>query len=297
MINRLPEWFKQDIVSDQAKDTKRVICGLGINTVCQSAKCPNINSCFKNARPAFMVLGDTCTRSCAFCAVKKAQGERLINDPDEPFKIAQAVKQLKIRHALVTSVTRDDLADGGAAIFAMCLEAIRDINDNVTAEVLIPDFKGEISSLRALASARPAVIAHNLETVRRLYGKLRPQADYARSLEVLKNIKLLSASVITKTSMMLGLGEREEEVVESIKDIKDAGCDILTLGQYLAPSKENYPVKEFISPDKFRYYQDLAVGLGFKGVLSGPLVRSSYKAQELYNGVSEFQMTKISRNA
>jgi lipoic acid synthetase len=232
-----------------------------------------------------MILGGACTRNCAFCAVGKASRPSLSLDLDEPYRLQEAVRQLGLNYVVITSVTRDDLSDGGADIFAQCVELMRAIDSRIKVEVLIPDFKGRAGSIKRLLASRPDVVAHNLETVRRLYRDLRPMANYQVSLDVLKKIKEIDAAATTKSSLMLGLGETEEEVSEALADLRLSECDILTLGQYLAPSLTHYPIKEFVHPEQFKEYKKQALGLGFKGVLSGPLVRSSYKAEEVYKDV------------
>ncbi|MDD5595007.1 MAG: lipoyl synthase [Candidatus Omnitrophica bacterium] len=257
----------------------------GIHTVCQEAKCPNLGSCFLENKLAFLILGDICTRNCSFCAVKRAKQEKLPLDQTEPVRIAQAVKNLGLKFVVLTSVTRDDLADGGAANFALTIELIHALGPGIKVEVLIPDFQGKRESLEVVLGAQPEVVAHNLETVPRLYGDLRPMASYALSLELLGKIKEISPITKTKSSLMLGLGEKEEEVINVMKDLRKNHCDFLTLGQYLAPSISHYPVKEFIALDQFDYYRSIGLSLGFRAVLSAPLVRSSYKAEELYGSI------------
>lgn len=229
-----------------------------------------------------MILGDTCTRNCSFCAVEKSKNGFLEADLGEPYRVAAMVRELNLKFAVITSVTRDDLDDGGAHIFAKTVESIRGLGREIKIELLIPDFKGNRSSLNMIAASLPDAAGHNIETVKRLYKDLRPQADYEVSLEVLRSIKEADNRITTKSSIMLGLGEKEAEVLCAMRDLRKNCCDILTLGQYLAPSKGHYPVKEFIDPEKFRKYKEIALSLGFRGVLSGPKVRSSYMAQELY---------------
>lgn len=280
---RLPSWFRQEIPGDAALCRMRRLSGFKINTVCKEAKCPNLSYCFKNGELTFMILGDTCTRNCRFCGVKKAVGvKRLSVDSDEPKRIALAVKELGINYAVITSVTRDDLEDGGAGQFAEAIKLIREVSPGIKVEALIPDFQGKASSLNQVLNARPTVVAHNIETVSRLYPELRPEADYRVSLNLLSKIKELSAGTNTKSSLILGLGETEPEVIATMEDLRYNGCDILTLGQYLAPSVRHFPVKEFISIGQFMEYKRIGVNLGFKAVLSGPLVRSSYRAEEVY---------------
>ncbi len=290
-LSRLPPWFKQEIPDAKTLKMAHLCCEFGIHTVCQEAKCPNITCCFKNKSVTFMILGNICTRNCRFCNVKKSEkssgtvlGLRLSSEPSLfNFRISQVVKMLGLNYVVITSVTRDDLADGGAYIFAQTIESVLRINKDVKVEVLIPDFQGKISSLECVLNANPSVVAHNMETVRRLYGDLRPMADYQLSLEVLRKIKELRPKMMTKSSIMLGLGETEPEVIGVMEDLRLSRCDCLTLGQYLAPSPGHYPVKEFISIGQFQKYRAIGINLGFKAVLSGPLVRSSYRAEEVYN--------------
>ncbi len=279
--NRLPCWFKQELPGEETSMARHVFSEFGVHTVCQEAECPNIASCFKKKNYTFMLLGNTCTRNCKFCAVDKSGATVLTFDRDEPCRISRLVSLLKLNYAVITSVSRDDLADGGASIFAQTIKLIRGLPE-VKTEVLIPDFQGKVKSLKSVVNARPDVIAHNIETVKRLYPELRPRASYGLSMEILHKIKELNPLIITKSSLMLGLGEREEEVVDTMQDLKTSRCDILILGQYLAPSIQHYPVKEFISLEKFRGYKDIGTDLGFKAVLSGPKARSSYQAQDLY---------------
>lgn len=255
---------------------------LAVHTVCAEAGCPNWAGCFKERKITFMILGRACSRGCRFCKVEKSPRLSLPVDQGEPDRIASAVKDLAMGYAVVTSVSRDDLADGGAQGFARTIRAVRALNKDVKIEVLVPDFQGEVNSLRCVLEAGPDVLAHNLETVPRLHMQLRPQADYRRSLRLLDNAKKLKPGVPTKSSLMLGLGEEKNEVIDAMRDLKDNNCDCLTLGQYLSPSAQHYPVKRFISPDEFREYAKAALEMGFKSVLSGPKVRSSYQAQRLY---------------
>ena len=278
---RLPAWFRQDIPDEATFKMLKLLSEFGLNTVCRQAKCPNIAYCFKNKEATFMILGDSCSRNCSFCAVAKSAGKSLTIDTDEAYRISEAVKILGLSYVVITSVTRDDLADGGASQFAKTVELIHGLSKDIKVEVLIPDFQGKVSSLETVLNAGPFVVGHNIETISRLYPELRPEADYRLSLGILSKIKELSYNVNTKSSIMLGLGEAEDEVIETIQDLKDSGCDILTLGQYLAPSLKHYPVKEFISIEQFQRYSGIASSMGFKAVLSGPCVRSSYRAQEL----------------
>ena len=282
MIRKLPTWFNQDIPDNATLERGRLLSEYKVSTVCQEAKCPNLSFCFKNLRFTFMILGDTCTRNCRFCAVKKSNGGPLEIDLEEPFRIAEVVKKLALNYVVITSVTRDDLEDGGAEVFAKTITLINDIDRNIKVEVLIPDFQGKISSLRCLLNTQPNVVAHNIETVPRLYKDLRPLADYQLSLGLLRKIKELRPSLTSKSSIILGLGETEAEVIKAMEDLRQSQCDILTLGQYLSPSIEHYPIREFINPEQFHRYQDIGLALGFKAVLAGPKVRSSYQAESVY---------------
>jgi len=282
MDKRLPSWFKQELPDDKALRMSNLLLEFCVNTVCREAKCPNQSYCFKNKKVTFMILGDSCTRNCRFCNVNKSTDARLSVDNDEPMRISEAVRILGLDYVVITSVTRDDLSDGGASIFAKTIELIRKVNKDTKVETLIPDFGGRISSLRLLLDAEPDVVAHNIETVRRISGDLRPLSAYQLSLDILKRIKEIKPRLYTKSSLMLGLGETGAEIIEAMRDLRLSFCDSLTLGQYLAPSISHYPVKEFVSIEQFQKYRDIGLSLGFKAVLSGPLVRSSYKAEEVH---------------
>jgi len=277
----LPAWFKQDLPDNSVKELREQLKSGNIHTVCQEARCPNINSCFKQHTATFLILGDSCTRACAFCAIKKASRGQA-PDQDEPARIACSAAKMGLDYAVITSVTRDDLIDGGSRIFIDTISCLRDSSPKTRIELLIPDFKGDREIIKAVVNADPDVIAHNLETVNRLYPLVRPQADYKRSLQVLKFIKEFNPAMVTKSSLILGLGESPEEIVEVMGDLKTAGCDILVLGQYLRPSEAHYPVKEFISPEKFNELGGLAEKMGFGRVLSAPKARSSYQASSVY---------------
>lgn len=285
-MNRLPAWFKQALPTQTTLETQRIISSCGVNTVCQEARCPNINSCYAQKSATFLILGKTCTRNCWFCAVEKAEENQVLAlDADEPLRTAEVVRRLGLNYVVITSVTRDDLEDGGAAVFAQTIRLLRDINKKIEIEVLIPDFNGRISSLKSVLEARPDCVGHNIETVKRLYEEVRPMADYERSLWLLKAIKEIEPSAVTKSSIMLGMGETEQEVAQTMRDLSFCNCDILTLGQYLAPSEGHYPVMEFIEPEKFVRLQKTGYSLGFRSVLSGPLVRSSYQAEKVFREV------------
>ena len=284
MQNRLPIWFRQELADNSALELRRELKASNIHTVCQEARCPNINHCFKQHTATFLILGDSCTRACAFCAVKKVPG-KLALDLDEPRRVANAVRQMGLGYAVITSVTRDDLEDGGARIFINTISQIRKASPKTGIELLIPDFKAEKEIIKTIVHARPLVLGHNLETVKRLYPLVRPQADYGRSLQVLKIIKELDPVIIIKSALMLGLGENKDELAQTMLDLKMAGCDILVLGQYLQPSVKHFPVKEFVSPEKFDEFAELAKTIGFAKVLSGPKMRSSYQASQVYQEV------------
>lgn len=282
MKNRLPSWFRQEIPGSDALGLLRLLSEFNVHTVCREANCPNLSYCFGNKKATFMILGDTCTRNCGFCAVNKPKKKIVSLDGGEPERVAEVVKILGLDYVVITSVSRDDLADKGAKFFAKTIGAIRHIDKKIKVELLIPDFQGDIRSLRCVLDAAPDLLAHNIETVRRLYAELRPQADYERSLGILKAAKELRLEIRTKSSIMLGLGETKEEVVGAMLELRHNGCDCLTLGQYLAPSENHYPVKRFIDIAEFREYRHIGLSMGFKSVLSGPKVRSSYRAQEVY---------------
>ncbi|MGA2775526.1 MAG: lipoyl synthase [Candidatus Omnitrophota bacterium] len=279
---KLPVWFKQEIPEQGTLKIRDTLSGFGVRTVCQEAYCPNISGCFSAREAAFMILGDTCTRTCRFCAVRKSNGIGRPLDFGEPSRIANAAKALGIKYVVVTSVARDDLSDGGSSVFAETIKSIKSLDINTGIEVLVPDFSGDLESIKKVLAAKPDVFAHNIETVKRLYSCLRPEADYKRSLELLNKSKELNKNILTKSSIMLGLGETKEEIINAMKDLRNNNCDILTLGQYLAPSSEHYPVREFVNHAQFDEYRSFGVRLGFKTVLSLPLARSSYKAQEVF---------------
>jgi len=273
---KLPDQKVINKIEDLFKD-------LNLHTVCDSALCPNKGECFKNGTATFMIMGDVCSRNCQFCAVKK--GKPLPLDPKEPIHIAQAVKYLKLKHVVVTSVTRDDLLDGGAEHFAQTVIAIKNLLPKSTVEILIPDFQGSREALQKVIEVHPEVINHNIETIERLYSSVRPIADYKTSLQLIKRVKMGNQDIITKSGIMLGLGEKKEEVVIAMKDLRKVNCDLLTIGQYLRPSPQHLKVKEYIHPDEFEVYRKIGMSLGFKHVLSGPLVRSSYRSGEILQNI------------
>ncbi len=271
-----PPWLVQRVAPGGFDRVAGLLGGLGLHTVCQSANCPNIGECFGHGTATFLILGGVCTRRCRFCAVPK--GAPVPPDPDEPAKIAQAAETLGLRHVVVTSVTRDDLPDGGAGHFAAVIAAIRAAGRGMTVEVLTPDFAGDENALAAVLAATPEIFNHNLETVPRLYPSVRPGADYRRSLAVLA--AAARASLLVKSGLMVGLGEHENEVIAVLRDLAAAGVRAVTIGQYLRPSPDHLPVAEYIRPDQFRRYEQAARSLGFSHVAAGPLVRSSYHAAD-----------------
>ncbi len=273
-----PEWLRVKLpVGKKYKDLRGLVDKYKLNTICTSGSCPNMGECWGEGTATFMILGNICTRSCGFCGVKTGKPESV--EWDEPEKVARSIHLMKIKHAVITSVDRDDLRDGGSIIWAETVEAIRRSNPETTLETLIPDFRGIRRNIDRIVEVAPEVISHNLETVRRLTREVRIQAKYDRSLEVLKYIKD-SGQPRTKSGIMLGLGEREEEVIETLHDLKNAKVDIVTIGQYLQPSKKHLPVHEFIPPEQFEKYREIGLELGFRHVESGALVRSSYRAEK-----------------
>lgn len=287
-VDKKPDWLK---VSFNRKDTQEVIKlmqDLQLNTVCKEANCPNLGECYRSRTATFMILGSNCTRNCRFCNVTCDRPEEV--DPQEPQHLAEAAKKLNLKHVVVTSVTRDDLPDGGASQFVKVIHALREALPEATVEVLIPDFQGDEAALRAVLEAGPDVLNHNVETVSNLYTKVRPQAIYERSLELLQRAKKYAleekakqpdkARMLVKSGAMLGLGETDEQLQELFRDLQAYGCDILTLGQYLRPSSEHLPVERYVSPDEFEEYRQMALAEGIAFVTSTPLVRSSYRAEE-----------------
>jgi lipoic acid synthetase len=274
--SRRPEWLQKKISPAAHGDMERLLEDLRLHTVCREAHCPNISECYGNNQATFLLLGTICTRLCSFCNVTKRAP--LPPDPDEPQRVAEAIRRLQLRHVVITSPTRDDLPDGGAGLFAETVREIRAASPDTTVELLIPDFRGERESLEKVVAARPDILGHNLETVPRLYP-IREGAEYRRSLRVLKMIAELDAAVPTKSGIMLGMGEYEDEVLGVFADLLAAGCRYLSIGQYLAPSKHHYPVQEYLTPEIFDRYREKAVTMGFRHVESGPYVRSSYLAE------------------
>jgi len=277
-----PSWLRKKLtVTKEIDEINLLINRSSLNTVCQEAMCPNQAECFKRGTATFLIMGKVCTRNCAFCAIKHGIPEEI--DLDEPINLAQAVLQLHLKYAVITSVTRDDLPDGGASHYVKIVIEMKKLNPNTKIELLIPDFKGSVDALNIVVDSRPDVLNHNVETVPSLYSSIRPKADYNRSVQLIRNVKRINPNTITKSGIMLGLGEKENEVFGLFDDLTDAGCDILTIGQYLQPSAEHYPVIEYIHPSMFAFYENEARKRGLKAVASSPFVRSSYRADELYN--------------
>jgi len=279
MHKKKPDWLKVKFQREkEIQEVKEMLEKLSLHTVCEEAGCPNIMECFGRKTATFMILGNICTRDCAFCNI--TPGRPLNPDPGESIHIALAVGELKLKHAVITSVTRDDLPDGGASYFAMVIEEIKKNNPKTSIEVLIPDFKGDREALFRVVNAKPHIINHNVETAPRLYSTVRPMADYPRSLQLIKRVKDRDRNIVTKSGMMLGLGEERDEVLGVFDDLRNAECDLLTVGQYLAPSVKHHPVVEFVHPDIFEEYRIEGMKRGFKHVASAPLVRSSYHAEQ-----------------
>ena len=278
-ILRKPEWIRARIPSsDNFKETKKILNSLNLVTVCEEASCPNIGECWSKKHATFMVMGDTCTRSCAFCNVKTGIPEEL--DPFEPYRVSKAVKEMGLNHVVITSVDRDDLPDGGADHFAKTILAIRRHSSNATIEILTPDFLRKEGALEIVLEAEPDVFNHNLETVPRLYLDIRPGARYFTSLKLLNDAKKSMPKLFTKSGIMLGLGEERNEIMQVMDDLRAADVDFLTLGQYLQPTRKHAPIKKFITPDEFNRYKQIAESKGFLMVSSSPLTRSSHHAEE-----------------
>jgi lipoic acid synthetase len=278
---RLPEWLRaRHRHFDAVHQLKTNLRRLHLHTVCESARCPNMHECFERGTATFMILGNLCTRGCGFCSVPKSSHPGAL-DPDEPANVARMAAAMKLRHVVITSVNRDDLADGGSQHFSMTVRAVSAALPEARVEVLTPDFQGDLEAVARVLEAGPHVFNHNMETVPRLYRRVRPQADYRQSLRVLEFARRHRPDVLTKSGSMLGLGETPDEVHQLMRDLRDSDVDILTLGQYLQPTRRNLPVSEFIPPAQFDAYRDLGLSLGFKMVFSGPLVRSSYMADKV----------------
>ena len=279
MQERLPEYLKRPIIdTDKTRTVRKILKTQCLNTVCENARCPNKNECYTKNTATFLIMGNNCTRNCKYCNITCSKPEPL--DLDEPQRIAQAVKSLELKYAVITSVTRDDIEDGGAEHFANCIYEIRKILPETKVEILTPDFRGKTTSLDKIIKAHPDVFNHNIETVKSIFKTARPQGDYGCSLNVLKYIKS-NSDILTKSGLMIGLGETMEEIEQTFVDLKESGCDILTVGQYIQPSKKHLEVKKYYKPSEYEAIKNLADKIGFKKHQIGPLVRSSYRAIEL----------------
>ncbi|MBD3246071.1 MAG: lipoyl synthase [Candidatus Omnitrophica bacterium] len=284
MINtkRKPPWLHKRFEFRKCAEMNLLLRGLDLRTVCQDARCPNIGECYSRGHATFLILGDCCTRNCGFCNLQSGRPQAA--DPEEPRRVAEAASRLSLRHVVVTSVTRDDLPDGGAQIFARTVSELKSRMPHAVVEVLIPDFQGLRSSLETLVASGPHLIAHNVETVPRLYPEVRPAASYRRSLILLGTVKKMAPRIRTKSGLMLGLGETGEELQAVWKDLRRQGCEFLSMGQYLSPSKRHVPVRQYVSPQRFARERQNAYGLGFRYVASAPYVRSSYLPEEYLTG-------------
>lgn len=281
-----PDWLRVRVkASNETEFIEKLLDRLELHTVCREANCPNRYECYAAGTATFMILGTDCTRNCRFCNVHKCAPGPV--DPAEPQHVAAAVKEMKLKHVVITSVTRDDLPDGGANHFAETILKIRELTPRVTIEVLIPDFQGDRDALQKVVDARPEIINHNIETVPRLYPEVRAMANYDQSLELLQRVKEMDPKIITKSGVMVGLGESTAETEQTLRDLRAHDCELLTIGQYLAPSRAHYPVKEYVTPAQFEAYKKTAESLGFTAVASAPLVRSSYHAHELFGESKE----------
>lgn len=283
---RMPEWLRRPVPRGvEVNRVRRVVDRWELHTVCESAACPNRLQCYSAGKLTFMILGNVCTRNCAYCKVHTGKSAR--PDPTEPERIAAAASELKLEYVVLTSVCRDDLPDGGASQFAATVEAYRDTNPRGMIEVLIPDFRGSEEDLRTVLVARPTVLNHNIETVSRLYPQVRKQGKYDWAIQLLDRSKRISPQTPTKSGLMLGLGETKEEVVAALEDLRRVRCDVVTLGQYIRPSLRHWPVDRYVTPEEFAEYAEVGRGMGFRYVASGPLVRSSFMAKEILDSIAE----------
>ena len=287
---RLPEWLRKPVRSVEADhELKKMLRTRGLHTVCEEARCPNRNDCFARGAATFMILGDVCSRSCGFCSVKTGRGLPMESLSDEPEEVAAAAAQLKLSYVVITSVNRDELEDGGAGHFSKTIHAVRRRLPDAKIEVLTPDFKGRRRALHTVLDAGPDTFNHNVETVPRLYQKVRPQADYQQSLDVLKEARRHAPATLTKSGFMVGLGERRDEVKRLLEDLRAHSVDVVTIGQYLQPTRAHLPVEEYVHPTVFDEYKEHGEGLGFRAVFSGPLVRSSFMA-EMVNQIADCEL-------
>ena len=284
----MPEWLRKPQRNVEADhELKKMLRTRGLHTVCEEARCPNRNDCFARGAATFMILGDVCSRSCGFCSVKTGRGLPMDALADEPEQVAEAAAQLGLRYVVITSVNRDELEDGGAAHFAKTIRAVRRRLPGAKIEVLTPDFKGDRDALATVLDANPDTFNHNVETVARLYRRVRPQADYRQSLDVLRGARLRAPRVLTKSGFMVGLGETRDEVKRLLEDLREHHVDVATIGQYLQPTRRHLPVEEYVHPDVFEEYKQHGERLGFRAVFSGPLVRSSFMAEMVHEGIAD----------
>ena len=282
---RLPVWLKVKMPGGpNYSNLKKLMRQEGLHTVCEEARCPNIGECWERETATFMILGDTCTRACTYCAVTTGKPTGL--DLEEPLRLAQTVEKLQLKYAVITSVNRDDLADGGAFIFSQCITQIKKLTPRCKVEVLTPDFQGDIKALKSVIDSGPDTFNHNIETVRRVFPRIRAKGDYDLSLDVLANAKLINPECVTKSGMMVGLGETFEEIIDTMKDLRRVNCDLMTIGQYLRPSVKHSPISKWYTPQEFEELKDEGENLGFKHIASGPLVRSSYHADEQHTAAT-----------
>jgi lipoic acid synthetase len=285
---RLPEWLRKPQRNVEADhELKRMLRTRGLHTVCEEARCPNRHDCFARGAATFMILGDTCSRSCGFCSVKTGRGLPLDALTDEPEQVAEAAAQLNLRYVVITSVNRDELSDGGASHFAETIRAVRRRLPQARIEVLTPDFKGDRDALHTVLDAQPDTFNHNVESVPRLYRHVRPQADYQQSLDVLRNAHRYASEALTKSGLMVGLGETFDEVLRLLEDLRAHDVDVVTIGQYLQPTRKHLPVAEYVHPDVFEAYREFGERLGFRAVFSGPLVRSSFMAEMIHDEIAD----------
>jgi len=281
MRQRLPSWFKKKMPDPAHLASMRALFQeLSLHTICENAICPNLGDCFSRRTATFLILGNICTRNCTFCAVGKGVPGPL--DENEPEHLAEAVDKLELRHVVVTSVSRDDLPDGGASHFARTITLLKERGNGLSIEVLIPDFLGSPGSIETVVAAQPDVINHNMETVSRLYPEVRPQADFQRSLRLIGRVKEMDSRIVTKSGVMVGLGETRDELMQTMQELRGVNCDLLTIGQYLQPSSRHHPVVRYVPPDEFLEYEKTGKDMGFRDVASAPLVRSSFNAAQLY---------------
>lgn len=280
-MRRHPDWLKVDIPGGKNfVKMKSLLRSAKLHTICEEANCPNIAECFECGTAVFLILGDVCTRNCRYCNV--SQGKPGVLNPNEPDDIAESVKKLGLKYVVITSVTRDDLSDGGASVFAETISKVKFLNPGCTVEVLIPDFTGNISTLKSVVDSKPDVINHNIEVVKELFSDIRPEGDYKISLKVLSNIKKLKSNIRSKSGFMLGIGETSDQIISTMRDLRNADVDFLTIGQYLQPTKKHVSIKKYYTPDEFKGFIKIGLDLGFKHVESGPLVRSSYHAADVF---------------